>query len=125
MEEDDSAAEPKEAKGGRKKHRSQAQRQKSGERGIDGDRKRVRHAAFNGKGRRRRYGRLRKSLYGLRRAAKLFNRGLNKLLIANGYEQCPVDKCVYRKTSASASANLSCMKTSLSGMESLVLYQRL
>jgi len=27
--------------------------------------------------------------------------------------------------SASASANLSCMKTSLSGMESLVLYQRL
>ena len=38
-------------------------------------------------------------MYGLRRAAKLFNRGLNKLLIENGYEQCPVDKCVYRKTS--------------------------
>ena len=53
----------------------------------------VRAAHFNGKGRRRRYGRLRKSLYGLRRAAKLFNRGLNKLLIGNGYEQCPVDKC--------------------------------
>ena len=60
----------------------------------------MRQAKFDGKGRKRRYGRLRKSLYGLRRAAKLFNRGLNKLLlIENGYEQCPVDKCVYRKTS--------------------------
>jgi hypothetical protein len=71
------------------------------ERGADSknNRNKVRQAKFDGKGRRRRYGRLRKSLYGLRRAAKLFNRGLNKLLIENGYEQCPVDKCVYRKTS--------------------------
>ena len=46
-------------------------------------------------------------MYGLRRAAKLFNRGLNKLLIENGYEQCPVDKCVYRKTSETGESILS------------------
>ena len=97
--EDDAAGKPREAKNGRKRRWSQSQKQKSNERGFQGEKKRVRQARFNGKGRRRRYGRLRKSLYGLRRAAKLFNRGLNKLLIDNGYEQCPVDKCVYRKTS--------------------------
>ena len=56
------------------------------------------HVAANGESKRRRYGRLRKSLYGLRRAARLFNCGLNKLLIENGYECCPADKCIYRKT---------------------------
>ena len=95
MEEDDAAGEPN-VKGGRKR-RGQAQRQRRNE--DYGEWKKVRQAKFDGKGRRRRYGRLRKSLYGLRRAAKLFNRGLNRLLIENGYEQCPVDKCFYRKTS--------------------------
>jgi hypothetical protein len=58
----------------------------------------IHQIAANGERKRRRYGRLRKSLYGLRRAARLFNCGLNKLLIENGYECCPADKCIYRKT---------------------------
>jgi hypothetical protein len=41
------------------------------------------------------YAKLRKSLYGLRRAAKLFNRGLRQLLKDNGYESCPADTHVY------------------------------
>jgi hypothetical protein len=49
---------------------------------------RVRSVMHTGRNRRR-YGRLRKSLYGLRRAARLFNSGLNKLLIENGYECAP------------------------------------
>ena len=43
--------------------------------------------------------RLRKSLDGLRRAAKLFNRGLRKLLHENGYKSCPADPCIFRKVS--------------------------
>ena len=93
--EDDASGEPKDTKDGRQR-RGKTQREKCSERNEQW--KKVRQAKFDGK-RRRRYGRLRKSLYGLRRAAKLFNRGLNKLLIEKGYEQCPVDKCVYRKTS--------------------------
>ena len=49
------------------------------------------------------YARLRKSLYGLRRAAKLFNRGLRELLQANGYESCPADVCIFRKVSGTES----------------------
>ena len=66
----------------------------------------VHRVAVNGQAQQRRYGRLRKSLYGLRRAAKLFNRGLNKLLIEKDYEQCPVDKCIYRKISATGESIL-------------------
>jgi hypothetical protein len=49
------------------------------------------------------YAKLRKSLYGLRRAAKLFNRGLRKLLEENGYESCPADVCIFRKVSGAES----------------------
>ena len=49
------------------------------------------------------YAKLRKSLYGLRRAAKLFNRGLRKLLQDNGYESCPADTCIFRKFSGAES----------------------
>ena len=49
------------------------------------------------------YARLRKSLYGLRRAAKLFNRGLRQLLKDNGYESCSADPCIFRKVSGTES----------------------
>jgi hypothetical protein len=49
------------------------------------------------------YAKLRKSLYGLRRAAKLFNRGLRQLLKDNGYESCPADTCIFRKVSGTES----------------------
>ena len=49
------------------------------------------------------YAKLRKSLYGLRRAAKLFNRGLRQLLKDNGYESCSADTCIFCKVSGTES----------------------
>ena len=63
----------------------------------------VRIVSHNSQKRQGYYAKLRKSLYGLRRAAKLFNRGLRELLQANGYESCPADVCIFRKVSGTES----------------------
>ena len=63
----------------------------------------VRGVSHNGQKSQGYYAKLRKSLYGLRRAAKLFNRGLRELLQANGYESCPADACIFRKFSGTES----------------------
>jgi hypothetical protein len=67
------------------------------------DKQRVRIVSHNSQRRQGYYAKLRKSLYGLRRAAKLFNRGLRELLQANGYESCPADTCIFRKVSGTES----------------------
>ena len=41
---------------------------------------------------------LKKTLYGLSRAPKAFYDDLSKFLISHGYERCPVDPCLYKKT---------------------------
>ena len=41
---------------------------------------------------------LKKTLYGLSRAPKAFYDDLSKYLLQNGYERCPVDPCLYKKT---------------------------
>jgi hypothetical protein len=63
------------------------------------EKERVRSISHNSQRRQGYYAKLRKSLYGLRRAAKLFNRGLRKLLQDHGYESCPADTCIFRKVS--------------------------
>jgi hypothetical protein len=63
----------------------------------------VRIVSHNSQKRQGYYAKLRKSLYGLRRAAKLFNRGLRELLQANGYESCPADVCIFCKVSGTES----------------------
>jgi hypothetical protein len=64
---------------------------------------RVRGVSQHSQRRQRVVAKLRMSLYGLRRAAKKFNKGLTKLLNENGYESCPVDKCIFRKVSGDES----------------------
>ena len=43
------------------------------------------------------YYKLKRSLYGLRSAPKIFYDGLSNHLVKHGYAKCPFDPCVYRK----------------------------
>lgn len=41
--------------------------------------------------------RLKRSLYGLKQAARAWNQRLHEVLVADGYERCEADPCLYRK----------------------------
>lgn len=41
--------------------------------------------------------RLKKSLYGLKQAARSWNQRLNEVLVENGFQRCEADPCLYRK----------------------------